>query len=518
MAKVRHSAAVASAFIKSRREAQDAQSDEIWKDASRYPAKHAESKSGELKSKSKDKASDVEIKVLDPSKVTRRGPFGRMSPSKTPAKSAPSSAFAITGINQIKNVRVPPRKMGAWLTGLHGTTARQGLIATANIKIWTSVYEEKAASSHELLGYSSSRDSSHLGEYLLAAGAVNEPWCTFRGLNYHARTDMKKVKQSAEAIAQLKTLAHIYGHEGALRAWNIASEAPPSYAHRISFLSHLNIRNRIFECSLLLNHHCRPNCILICTANSAHLITCREIKEGEELTISYLPNSCSLDLDSRTTDLAAYHYLICSCDKCESDRKTGVPVEDYRFGYHAAVIPISCLVLRPQELSVRLFCMLFNQLMNVTFCRSPNTVYRGIPGLIMQMNMSARNAACWLHTWLPVYLHEIANRRDGAALLRTREFCMYLRMSMNEFDPAISAPDFTPIRMSLNEYVKPIGLTVTSTLLRGSEACARLLKMISRMMIIRRRNLRRWCNGGTNNRGGTSERAAFFFPLFYSLV
>jgi hypothetical protein len=457
VAKVRRSASVASAFIKSK---------EIWKDSTAGASTESKSKNkgtdAETESKSKNKATDAEIKVLERAHTRRR-----ILP-KTPSKSM-TSGFAITGINQIKNVRVPPRKMGAWLMGLHGMTARQGLIATADIKIWTSVYEEKAAASHDLLGYNNNRDSAHLAEYLLAAGAVNEPWCTFRGLNYSARTDMKKVKESAEAIAQLKTLANIYGHEGALRAWNIVSEAPPSYAHRISFLSHLNIRNRIFECSLLLNHHCRPNCVLICTANSAHLVTCRDIKEGEELTISYIPDSQSLDLDSRTTDLATYHYLICSCDKCESDRKTGIPADDYRFGYHAAIIPISCLVLRPHELSVRLFCMLFNQLMNITFSRSTNTVYRGIPGLIMQMNMSARNVACWLHTWLPVFLHEIANRRDGAALLRTREFCMYLRLSMNEFDPAISAPNSTPIKMSLNEYVKPIGLVVTSTLIRATE-------------------------------------------------
>ncbi|KAL7721137.1 SET domain-containing protein [Entamoeba marina] len=70
-----------------------------------------------------------------------------------------------------------------------------------------------------------------------------------------------------------------------------------------------------------LNHSCDPNCLLVNVddTHSLTLIACKEIKEGDELTISYIDNT--VPKEKRRSALKKGYSFICQCPKCLSEDK-----------------------------------------------------------------------------------------------------------------------------------------------------------------------------------------------------
>ncbi|KAM9825692.1 histone-lysine N-methyltransferase SMYD3 [Syngnathus typhle] len=66
----------------------------------------------------------------------------------------------------------------------------------------------------------------------------------------------------------------------------------------------------------LLNHDCRPNCVMVFEGTKLHLRAVRDIKPAEELTISYI-ETLSLT-EERKKQLEDQYHFTCHCQKCDS--------------------------------------------------------------------------------------------------------------------------------------------------------------------------------------------------------
>ncbi|XP_061734882.1 histone-lysine N-methyltransferase SMYD3 isoform X2 [Nerophis ophidion] len=66
----------------------------------------------------------------------------------------------------------------------------------------------------------------------------------------------------------------------------------------------------------LLNHDCRPNCVMVFEGAKIHLRAILDIKPGEELTISYI-ETLSLT-EERQKQLEDQYHFTCRCQKCDS--------------------------------------------------------------------------------------------------------------------------------------------------------------------------------------------------------
>ncbi|XP_055363404.1 histone-lysine N-methyltransferase SMYD3 isoform X2 [Betta splendens] len=66
----------------------------------------------------------------------------------------------------------------------------------------------------------------------------------------------------------------------------------------------------------LLNHDCRPNCVMVFEGTTLHLRAVREINPEEELTISYI--GTLLLTDERRVQLEEQYHFTCLCQRCES--------------------------------------------------------------------------------------------------------------------------------------------------------------------------------------------------------
>ncbi|KAM9817541.1 histone-lysine N-methyltransferase SMYD3 [Neosynchiropus ocellatus] len=66
----------------------------------------------------------------------------------------------------------------------------------------------------------------------------------------------------------------------------------------------------------LLNHDCRPNCVLMFEGPRAQLRAVRDVRPGEELTISYIETL--LDSEGRQKQLQEQFHFSCSCCRCRS--------------------------------------------------------------------------------------------------------------------------------------------------------------------------------------------------------
>jgi|SRR5271170_5338933 len=73
---------------------------------------------------------------------------------------------------------------------------------------------------------------------------------------------------------------------------------------------------RIFDPTLaLLNHSCNPNAALIYDSNVVHLRSIRDIRSGEQVTISYIDNTHIRP--ARQGQLLMNYFFECACPACE---------------------------------------------------------------------------------------------------------------------------------------------------------------------------------------------------------
>jgi len=73
------------------------------------------------------------------------------------------------------------------------------------------------------------------------------------------------------------------------------------------------------------NHSCAPNCQVDFEETSDIAVkTCKDVKIGEELTISYIPDG--LQYMERKSRLETSHLFTCACELCEMEKKTMMTV------------------------------------------------------------------------------------------------------------------------------------------------------------------------------------------------
>ncbi|XP_072177068.1 histone-lysine N-methyltransferase SMYD3-like [Diadema setosum] len=71
----------------------------------------------------------------------------------------------------------------------------------------------------------------------------------------------------------------------------------------------------IYLRSSLLNHSCDPNCVAVFSGITLQVRAIRDLKEGEECTISYV--DCLLPRVERHAELLERYHFTCHCPKCE---------------------------------------------------------------------------------------------------------------------------------------------------------------------------------------------------------
>lgn len=94
----------------------------------------------------------------------------------------------------------------------------------------------------------------------------------------------------------------------------------------------------LFPLASFFNHSCAPNCVLeqvsrstaapysVQKARSVHIRALKEIFEGEELSLSYIPGVENMDYATRTQQLAQF-FISCKCVRCMAD-SAAAGVED----------------------------------------------------------------------------------------------------------------------------------------------------------------------------------------------
>ncbi|GAA6075356.1 histone-lysine N-methyltransferase SMYD3 [Tachysurus ichikawai] len=68
----------------------------------------------------------------------------------------------------------------------------------------------------------------------------------------------------------------------------------------------------------LLNHDCRPNCVMMFSRKKLELRAVRRIQQYEELCISY--TDISAPRVERRTQLMEQFYFLCQCQRCSDDQ------------------------------------------------------------------------------------------------------------------------------------------------------------------------------------------------------
>lgn len=99
---------------------------------------------------------------------------------------------------------------------------------------------------------------------------------------------------------------------------------------------HAAIGEGVFPCASLLNHSCKPNCILRYELSMPHdgdnnkyyppilqIVACKDIEEGEELTHSYV--DLALPTSERRSRLRLAHGFDCICTRCNNKCFVRVP-------------------------------------------------------------------------------------------------------------------------------------------------------------------------------------------------
>lgn len=67
------------------------------------------------------------------------------------------------------------------------------------------------------------------------------------------------------------------------------------------------------------NHSCDPNAELECDGRHVQLVALREIKEGEEIFISYIDENEPLEV--RKEMLEERYFFTCGCQRCMREEK-----------------------------------------------------------------------------------------------------------------------------------------------------------------------------------------------------
>eukprot|EP00057_Strongylocentrotus_purpuratus_P015557 XP_011670031.1 PREDICTED: histone-lysine N-methyltransferase SMYD3-like isoform X2 [Strongylocentrotus purpuratus] len=77
----------------------------------------------------------------------------------------------------------------------------------------------------------------------------------------------------------------------------------------------IDIANGVYLRASMVNHSCDPNCALVFDGRKLQVRTVKDVKEGEECTISYF-TAVNYPTKERQAFLDHVHYFTCKCVKC----------------------------------------------------------------------------------------------------------------------------------------------------------------------------------------------------------
>ncbi|XP_075966136.1 histone-lysine N-methyltransferase SMYD3 [Anarhichas minor] len=136
-----------------------------------------------------------------------------------------------------------------------------------------------------------------------------------------------------QGLAQLTSMLELYlQQEVPDLAQEVTSALPPSCREPFSLIAKVTcncftisdgelqeIGVGLYPSLSLLNHDCRPNCVMVFVGTKLQLRAVRDINPEEELTISYI-ETLSLTED-RQRQLEDQYHFTCSCQHCDSQDK-----------------------------------------------------------------------------------------------------------------------------------------------------------------------------------------------------
>ncbi|XP_033482398.2 histone-lysine N-methyltransferase SMYD3 [Epinephelus lanceolatus] len=143
-------------------------------------------------------------------------------------------------------------------------------------------------------------------------------------------------EQKKQGLSQLAAMLEMYlQQEIPDLATEVTSTLPPSCREPLSLIAKVTcncftisdgelqeIGVGLYPSLSLLNHDCRPNCVMVFVGTKLQLRAVQDINPEDELTISYI-ETLSLRED-RQRHLEDQYLFICHCQHCDSQDKDGL--------------------------------------------------------------------------------------------------------------------------------------------------------------------------------------------------
>ncbi|XP_078800711.1 histone-lysine N-methyltransferase SMYD3 isoform X2 [Oryzias latipes] len=143
-------------------------------------------------------------------------------------------------------------------------------------------------------------------------------------------------EQKKEGLSELATMLELYMKtEIPDLKQRMTSELPLSCREALSIIAKVTcncftisdgelqeIGVGLYPSLSLLNHDCRPNCVMVFNGTELQLRAVQDINPGEELRISYI-ETLSLTED-RQKQLEEQYHFTCHCQRCSSKEQDGV--------------------------------------------------------------------------------------------------------------------------------------------------------------------------------------------------
>uniref|UniRef100_A0A672GH76 [histone H3]-lysine(4) N-trimethyltransferase n=1 Tax=Salarias fasciatus TaxID=181472 RepID=A0A672GH76_SALFA len=140
-------------------------------------------------------------------------------------------------------------------------------------------------------------------------------------------------EQKKEGLSQLASMLELFLHqEGPNLAEELKTALPPSCRDFLCLIAKITcncftisdgelheIGVGLYPSLSLLNHDCRPNCVMVFEGAKLQLRAVQDISAEEELTISYI-ETLSLT-EERQKQLADQYHFNCQCRRCQTHDK-----------------------------------------------------------------------------------------------------------------------------------------------------------------------------------------------------
>ncbi|KAM3625895.1 uncharacterized protein V6R79_019417 [Siganus canaliculatus] len=143
-------------------------------------------------------------------------------------------------------------------------------------------------------------------------------------------------EEKKQGLSHLASMLEMYmQHEVLDLAQDMTSALPPSCRDALSLIAKVTcncftisdgelqeIGVGLYPSLSLLNHDCRPNCVMVFEGTKLLLRAVRDINPEEELTISYIETSALAE--DRQKQLRDQYHFTCHCERCDAKDKDGL--------------------------------------------------------------------------------------------------------------------------------------------------------------------------------------------------